>query len=268
MTQPVKKYKILLEQQTIDKDKNVVINLGDAFQFHDQKDLIDLRSEIYMDHVFENENPTIDFEKYKFKPETILSGISFYFYQRALSDSTPMSYDDTNPPIWAISGTTYDMSSGFNVVDVPKSVGFLDSYFKFEFLSNPITQKSLFSVTLPLDGTMLTGLSSIPIITFHQTIKTELEYIYWLRKPQQLPGINFSGGTFDLYCLVSFYNSKTRKVINFKWKPELPNDNTLLNNYTIQDRYLLYRLNYNDFTYQILNATGGTFNNQIKLYAL
>ena len=269
MLQPVKKYKILMEQQTINEDKNIVIDIGEAFQFHDQKDLIDLRSETYMDQIFEKENPSIDFEKYKFKPEVVLSGMSFYFYQRALSDSSPISYDDTNTPVWfAPALATYDISSGFNLNDVPKSDSYLNSYFKFEFSLDPISQKTLFSIALPLDGTMLNSNTTYPIINFNQTIKTELEYIYWLRKPQQIPGTIFTGGTFDIYCLVSFFNAKTNKITNFKWRSELPNDDVVKNNYTIQDRYLLYRLDYTNLTYKILNVTGGTLNNQIKLYAM
>ena len=271
MTQVVKNYKVVLDPKITNKDKNLIVDLSDAFQFHDYRDLIDLRSEIYFDKLFQKENPTIDFEKYKFKPELTLEGIDFYFYQRLISDLTPVLYDDANPPVWTIIDNTYFVSSGFKAEDVPKSTRFLDSYFKFEFSLDPISQKTLFSVALPLDGTMLTP-NDIPrpSVNFNQTIKTELEYIYWLRKPQQMLEVKtFTGGTFDLYCLVTFFNSKTNTATNFKITSDLPNSNLSSSQYTIRDRYLRYRLDYTNLTYKILDVNGTPFsNNRIKMYSI
>jgi hypothetical protein len=271
MTQPVKQYKILLDNYTTNADKSVVINIGDAFHFHDQRDLITLRAETYMDEIFERENPTIDFEKFKFKPETALSGMSFYFYERSITTLTPISYNETLPPVWFLTDPIYEMSSGFNETDVPDSTLFKDSYFKFEFSLDPISQKVLFSVALPLDGTMLNPSEDpAPKIDFHQTVKTELENIFWLRKPQQIPGSLFTGNTFDLYCLITFVSSKTGKTTSFKRDTLLPNDIGFLSTHSVRDRYLLYRLNYADLTYKILDVDGGNIlnNNRINLYSL
>lgn len=277
MMRAVKSYKVLLDEQTTNADKNIIVDFGDMFQFQDQRDLIDLRSETYMDNFFNTENPTIDFEKYKFKPESMLEGIDFYFYRESILTLAPISYDDLLPPVWAIDNPTYMMSSGFKLVDVPKSILFLDSYFKFEFSLDPTSQKVLFSITLPLDGTMLqAGETPRPKIDFSAATKTELQHIYWLRNPQQLAP--FSGDTFDLYCLVSFFNSKTGKVINFRrdMVPNiltnddmLPGKPQLLTKHTMRDKYIMYRLDYNDLTYKILQVDGQPFNsNRIKLYAM
>ncbi len=269
MTQAVKRYKVALDNYTTNADKNVVVDLGEVFQFTDQRDLISLRAESYMDNFFKEENPTIDFEKYKFKPDVSLSGMSFYFYQRSITTLTPITYNDSIAPVWYFTDPLYEMSSGFNESDVPTSTLFLDSYFKFEFSLDPISQKPLFSITMPLDGTMLNPSEPpAPKIDFHQTIKTELEHIYWLRRPEQLPGVVFSGGTLDLYCLVTFFNSKTRKTTNFKWKSDLPNSVAFLSTNTIRDRYLLYRLDYSNLTYKILNVDGTDIlnNTRIKMY--
>ena len=267
MSQAVKNYKVLLDNKTTNADKNIVVNFDEIFQFQDQTDLIHLRSEQYIDDYFNKENPTIDFEKYKFKPDESLLGFDFYFYTQTLT-SVPVSYNIYDPPVWTTSNLLYKMSSGFEPSDLPKSTLFLDSYFKFEFFLDPVSQKTLFSVTLPLDGTMLQPVESPkPKVDFHQIIKTELEYIYWLRNPQQLT--TFTGNTFDIYCLVSFFNSKTGKVINFKRNNFLPNSLYFLSNYTIQDKYFIYRLDYSTLTYQILQINGHPFtNNRIKLYAI
>jgi hypothetical protein len=270
MTQVVKSYKVLLDDKTTNADKNVLVDLGDIFQFHDYRDLVHLRSEMYMDKFFEKENPTIDFEKYKFKPTSTLDGVDFYFYRKDIPTSTPVSYDDSNPPVWAIDDPFYTMSSGFSTSDVPNNLLYLDSYFKLDFYLDPVSQKTLFSVALPLNGTMLQpGITPAPSVNFNGTIKTEIENIYWLRKPQQLPSVNFSGGTFDLYCLVTFFNSLTGRVINFKRDNNLPNSLSVLNNYTVLDKYVIYRLDYNNLTYNILQIDGTPFlSNRIKLYSL
>ena len=279
MTQVVKSYKVLLDPITTNADKNLVVDLGEAFQFHDYRDLIHLRSETYMDKFFEKENPTIDFEKYQFKPHSDLNGIDFYFYLQARSGLSPISYNDSQLPNWAIDNGIYKISSGFDSTSEIKSTLFLSSYFKFDFSLDPISQKTLFSVALPLDGTMLqpTGIPR-PEVTFKQKIKTEIENIYWLRKPQQLPNVNFTGTTFDLYCMVSFFNSKTGKVINFRRDmiPNvttnddlLPGTNLLATTYTVRDKYLIYRLDYSNLTYKILHIDGTPFNSdRIKLYSI
>lgn len=271
MTQIVKTYKVILDQNTTNSDKNLLVDLGDTFQFHGYRDLISLRSETYFDELFQTENPTIDFEKYKFRPDSTVSGFDFYFYKQSILNSTPISYDDSLPPYWAINDQTYKSSSGFNVEDVPNTVLFLDSYFKFEFSLSPISQKNLFSVVLPLNGTML-QLNSIapqPSISFGGPVITEVENIYWLRKPQQLPNITFSGGILDLYCTISFFNSKTGRVIGFKRDNNLPNSLTVLSNYTTQNKYVMYRLDYNNLTYKILHVDGTPFSsNKIKLYSI
>lgn len=268
MTQAVKTYKILLDDKTTLSDKNIVVNIGDMFQFHDNRDLIHLRSESYIDEFFEKENPTIDFEKYRFKPDSSLSGLDFYFYRQSATTLNPISYDDSLPPEWVTTNPVYSMSSGFNVDDIPNSILFLDSYFKFDFFLDPISQKSLFSVTLPLDGTMLQNdIVPRPNIDFNGQIITELEYVYWLRNPQQL--MSFTGNTFDLYCVISFFNSKTGIVTNFKRNNLLPNNNAFLRTHTMLDKYIMYRLDYSNLTYKILQPNGQPFSgNRIKLYSL
>jgi hypothetical protein len=279
MPQIVKNYKILLDNRTTNADKNIIVNFGDMFQFHDYRDIIQLRSETYIDKLFEKENPVIDFEKYKFKPDIGLEGIDMYFYRKDYTTSNPISYDDSVLPVWAIDDPAYIMSSGFNINDVPNSTLFLDSYFKFEFLLDPTLQKTLFSITLPLDGTMLQpGTTSRPSVDFSGVTKTEIYHIFWLRKPQQLPSVIFTGNTFDLYCSVSFNNSKTGKVTNFRRDARptvinnddmLPGSDLLSLNYTMQDKYIMYRLDYSNFTYKILHIDGSPFlSNRIKLYAL
>lgn len=270
MTPIVKSYKVLLDQNTTNADKNLVVDLGDMFQFHDYRDLIHLRSEIYVDQFFEKENSTIDFEKYKFRPDSSIEGFDFYFYRQAISTLDPISYDDSVPPVWAIDDPNYTMSSGFRVSEVPTSVLFLDSYFKFEFSLDPISQKTLFSIAIPLDGTMLQpNETPRPSVTFSGAVKTEIQHIYWLRKPQQLPNSIFTGNTFDLYCTVSFYNTKTGRIINFKRDNNLPNSLSVLSNYTMRDKYILYRLDYTNLTYKILHVDGTPFlSNRVKLYAL
>jgi len=270
MTQVVKTYKVLLDNITTNADKNILVNFGDTHQFCDYRDLIHLRSEIYMDKFFEKENPTIDFEKYKFVPESTIEGFDFYFYLQAITTLAPISYNDSVPPVWFYDDPNYKLSSGFVGSDIPNSVLFLDSYFKFDFLLDPISQKVLFSVALPLNGTMLQpNETPRPQINFTASTKTEIQNIYWLRKPQQLPNAVFTGGTFDLYCLISFFNSKTGKVVNFKRDNNLPDSIAVKSKYTVLDKYILYRLNYNDLTYQILQVDGSPFlNNKIKLYAL
>lgn len=264
----VKNYKVLLDAKTTTADKNIVVNFGEMFHFTDYRDLIHLRSELYMDELFEKENPTIDFEKYRFKPDSKLEGIDLYFYRQTISTSTPISYDNATEPVWAIDDSIYTMSSGFKSEDVPKSTLFLDSYFKFEFSLDPISQKPLFSISLPLDGTMLqVGDTARPKIDLNTTVKTELENIYWLRNPRQLTTV--TGNTFDLYCLISFFNSKTGKVINFKRDDLLPNSSSLLQTHTMKDKYVIYRLDYSNLTYKILQIDGQPFNsNRIKLYSL
>lgn len=267
MTQPVKHYKVLLDAKTTYADKNIVVNLGDVFQFHDYRDLIHLRAESYMDNFFKEENPTIDFEKYRFKPNTLLEGIDFYFYRQNTTTLQPISY---NSPAWYVTHNVFSLSSGFNKDDVPNTAGFLNSYFKFEFSLNPTLNKTLFSIILPLDGTMLEGTTTpMPRINFSGSVITEVQNIYWLRKPEQIPSVIFSGGTFDLYCMISFYNAKTGKMISFKNDSYLPNSQMVRKTHTIRDKYVLYRLNYNDFTYNILHSDGTPFNNnRIKLYAI
>lgn len=269
MGQAANQYKVALDQYTTNADKNIVVDMGEAFQFMDQRDLISLRAESYMDEFFKEENPTIDFEKYKFKPDISFSGMSFYFYQRDIATQNPITYNDSVPSVWYFTDPLYELSSGFNETDVPDSILFLDSYFKFEFSLDPLSQKPLFSIALPLDGTMLNPNNPpAPKIDFHQTIKTELEYIYWLRRPDQLPGVNFTGGTLDIFCLITFFNSKTRKTTSFKYKPDLPNSASFLATNTILDRYLLYRLDYTNFTYNIFDVNGGNIinNNRINMY--
>jgi len=277
MTPAVKSYKVLLDQFTTNRDKNLVIDLSEMFQSYGYRDLIHLRAESYMDKFFATENPTIDFEKYKFRPDSTVKGIDFYFYRQNITTLIPVSYDDNNPPVWYVDSPTYKMSSGFNVDDVPDSTLFLGSYFKFDFYQDPILQKTLFSVALPLDGTMLISNNvPIPRILFTGSTKTEVENIYWLRRPEQLPLTTFTGGTLDLYCMISFFNSKTGKVINFKRdcncgnnNSMLPGSNSLLSTYTMRDKYLLYRLDYTNLTYKILHIDGQPFNsNIVKLYAL
>lgn len=269
MTQPVKHYKVLLDAKTTNVDKNIVVNLGDMFQFHDYRDLIHLRAESYMDAFFQEENPTIDFEKYRFKPNTLLKGIDFYFYRQVTTTQQPVSYNQNNPPVWYINHNVFSSSSGFDIDDVPNTTGFLNSYFKFEFSLNPTIDKPLFSVILPLDGTMLESTTPIPRINFTGSTITEVQNIYWLRNPQQIPSVIFTGGTFDLFCYVSFYNAKTGKVNNFKTDSYLPNSQIVRKTHTIRDKYILYRLNYNDFTYDILHCDGTSFNNnRVKLYAI
>lgn len=268
--QLVKKYKIPLDGFTTNSDKTVVVNLGDAFQFYDKRDEISLRSETMMDDIFSEQNPTIDFEKYRFKPITTIEGFYFYFYKQITSTLVPVTYNDTQPPVWYIDDPVYSLSSGYDATDVPNSLNYLSSYFKFEFYLDPVSQKSLFSISLPLDGTMfVAGQTAIPKIDFNQIIKTEIENIFWLRRPEQLPGAIFSGGTFDLYCNVNYYNNKNSKIYKFKTNNHLPNSNIAIKYYTSQDNYILYRLNYNDLTYNILKSNGQPFSsNRIKLYSL
>jgi hypothetical protein len=269
MTQLVKKYKIALDNFTTNSDKTVVVNLGDAFQFYDKTDEISSRAETIMDEIFSEQNPTIDFEKYRFKPITSIDGFYFYFYRQVTSTLNPVTYDDTIPPVWYFDDPTYSLSSGYNKSDIPDSLDFLNSYFKFEFFLDPISQKSLFSISLPLNGTMLNpGQTPRPKIDFHQSIKTEVENIFWLRKPEQLPGAVLNGNLLNLYCNINFFNNKNSKMYKFKWRPDLPTSSIVKNYYTSQDNYIIYQLNYTDLTYKILNSNGLSFIDRIKLYSL
>jgi hypothetical protein len=183
----------------------------------------------------------------------------------------PDSYNDTVPPVWYYYSPVYDLSSEYTIGEVPDTSSFLNSYFKFDFYLDPITQKALFSVVLPLDGTMLIpGQTPRPEVDFHQTIKTEIENIYWLRNPEQLPETIFNGTTLDLYCTVSFFNYKNSKTTRFKINNHLPNSSTTLTSFTSRDYYIKYILNYNTLKYNITDIDGGTLlnNNRIKLYAV
>ena len=78
--------------------------------------------------------------------------------------------------------------------------------------------------------------------------------------------------------MVSFFNSKTGKVINFRRDmiPNvttnddlLPGTNLLATTYTVRDKYLIYRLDYSNLTYKILHIDGTPFNSdRIKLYSI
>lgn len=264
----VKKYKIQLDNRTINTDKNVSINLGGGSQGFDQRDLIALRSETIMDKIFAEENPTIDFEKSCFNPESTLTGIDFYFYRRLTGTKTPISYDDSVHPVWAVNTPGYDSSSEFSPSEIPDSNLFLNSFFKFDFTLGLVSQINLFSVVLPLDGTMLiAGQLPRPKIDFHQTIKTELENIYWLRKPEQLPGTIMNGTSLDLYCTVSFVNYKNGKTTRFKTTTGLPNDALTQTEFTSQDYYIKYTLEYNTLKYKISDVSGN-ITNRLKLYAV
>jgi len=268
--QRVKTYKVLLDNFTTNADKVIPVNIGDDFQFHDQRDVISLRSQSLMDEFFKTDNPTIDFEKYMFRPDTLIEGFDFYFYRQNKVTKAPVTYNLASPPIWSLTHPIFEMSSGFDDSDVPTSDMFLDSYFKFDFYLDQVSQKLLYSITLPTNGTMLTpGQTPAPLINFNQTIKTEIENIFWLRNPLQLPGSTMTGNTINLYCTVTFFNAKNSKNIKFKTRDQLPNSNIMVQTFTSQDNYIRYDLDYTTLRYTVKKGDGSMYSgNRIKLYAL
>lgn len=270
----VNRYKIILDNTNINKDKEITINLGHIPDMCGHDDLINQRVDLIVDDIFKNEYPTIDFEKYKFRPNQSLKKMNLYFYKQQKTTKQPISYNDTVDPEWLIVNPTFELNC-----EIPSTnlTGWKSSYFKYDFyLTYDGEQKILYSVALPVNGTMLiSGQNPKPQIIFNKQPKTEINDIFWLRKPEQLPNTILSGNTLNLYCTVSFYNNYTGKVQRFKTIPSgansgqyLPNSNLLRTTFTEKSYFLKYTLDYSTLTYTISRYDGTSFTNGIiNLYS-
>lgn len=270
----VKKYKVILDERNVDNDKQITITFNNSGDMFGRDDLIDQRAEDEVNKIFKEEYPTIDFEKYCFKPDSSLSNLSLYFYRILKTTQEPVTYDDYMDPRWVYNDQNYILNNRFTTTDVSS---WRSSYFKFDFFSSIVgEQKILFSIALPVNGTMLIdGQIPLPQINFNGSVKTEINDIFWLRRPEQLPGMNFSGNTITLYCTVNFHNNLIGKIQRFKTIPSGVNSNsylptTTLTKTTFTERYyfLKYVLDYSTLTYKIKRFDNSEFTNGIiNLYS-
>jgi len=273
----VNNYKFILDGRNLNKDKQIPIRFFQHSEMSGRDDLINQRAEQKVEEIFKEDYPTIDFEKYCFKPESSLSELNMYFYNQLISTGQPISYNDNLPPEWVIDSTTQQLNNKFVTKPIISSIPWSSSYFKFDFYQSIIgEQKILFSIALPVNGTMLiAGDTPKPRIIFNQTPKTEINDIFWLRKPDQLPGAIFTGNTYTLYCTVNFSNSLTGKIQRFKAIPNgenssdyLPTSDLLRTTFTERYYFLKYVLDYSTLTYKITRYDNTEFTNGIiNLYS-